>query len=147
MNTLLHELLHIIFGKFKQDKPTEYKNLISLLLEEFKNRNSKGYNDYMELYKNWNEDFRNEEVVIKFLTKSKISVKLKNSSYFNNFMELLNSISPKSENINLRDALNNTVYSIFGNDYEANKFIKSDLKKDLLIESYIYKILKNSEEC
>lgn len=142
-NSLLHELLHIVFGKFKLDNETEYKNLINSILEEVKK--TKDWENYKKLYANWNKDFKNQEIAIKYLTKSKLSISLQETSYFTNFIELLNSLG--SEDLNLGQALNNTIESIFKNDYDSNKFIENDLKKDLLIESYINQILKKSKQC
>jgi hypothetical protein len=56
-NSLLHELLHIVFGKFKLDDEIGYKNLIDSILEEVKK--TRDWENYEKLYANWNQDFKN----------------------------------------------------------------------------------------
>ena len=146
-NSLFHELLHVILGKFKYENKTQYNVFINSILDNISNQDK---SNHQEIYKNWDSDFINEELVIDYLVNKFSELdesNFKNKTYMQGFLNIINSIKKSSVSINI-ESFDLTIKSIFGeglNNYNTYNFIENELKQSFLIESFIENNLQKTE--
>lgn len=146
-NSLFHELLHVILGKFKYENKTQYSVFINAILDNIPKQDKL---NLQTIYKNWDIDFINEELVIDYLVNKFSEVdefNFKNKTYMQGFLNIINSLVKSTISVNI-DSLNLTIRSIFGeglNNYNTYNFIENELKQSFLIESFIENNLQKTE--
>lgn len=146
-NSLFHELLHVILGKFKYENKAQYNVFINSILDNISNQDK---SSHQEIYKNWDSDFINEELAIDYLVNKFSELdesNFKGKTYMQGFLNIINSIKKSAVSINI-ESFDLTIKSIFGeglNNYNTYNFIENELKQSFLIESFIENNLQKTE--